>query len=239
MSSFAAPKFDELTLYDDRGGEPGDLFTLSGWATKGRAQPSPRLTGPDKSYAQSQTAAEAAKASPTTAIATSVAAGLSKAYSAFHAVSMQQIELRQAADAMSHRARLIDLDARAAYRAAERELQVGQDQISQVGLEGVQRRSAINASAAARGVDSTSGSGAEVQASQRLVEAIDVYNINLASVEASNARRSEGVAARNEALMSRVSARNARRTAKYSDPVGSLVLGLANYATAGAGAGGL
>jgi len=218
--------FSSLPYGDSNGYGEEDTFRRTGWASKG-SRPRPPLTGPDRAYAR-RMSPDGGRPSSAEAVGAMVAKDLATAYAKYHAVAMEQIEKRGAADQLVVQARMTDLDARAAFRAAEQELEAGQDQISQVGLEGAQRRSAITASAAARGVDSSSGSGAEVQASQRLVEAIDVYNISLGSIQAANAQRRQAVALRNEALMARVSARNLRRTAKYAQPEAALIIGALN-----------
>lgn len=181
---------------------------------------------------------KAASGSSASSIGALVAGQLVGAYAKFHAVQMDQIATRSQADQLGHQARMLELDYRFALREAEGALEAGQSQIAFLGLEGAQRRAAITASTAGRGVDvNAGGNAAEVQASQRLVEAIDVYNVNLASVRAANAARRQATAIANEARFARVSERNLRRTARYAMPEAQLIAGLGSLASSGSSAG--
>jgi hypothetical protein len=215
---------------DDGGGSDDfDGLRLMGWASKGSrpAAPSGGVEG---------SASTASSGPSASLIGASVAGALAGAYSNFHAVQMRQIETRQQADMMGHRARLMDLDYRDAFQQAQNELEAGQSQIAATRLVGAQRRAELEASAAARGVE-VSGSTAEAQASERLIEDINVYHINLASVQANNASRRRAVAIENEQRFARVSQRNLRRTAKYAQPEAALIGGLFSAASTGAGLG--
>lgn len=203
----------------------GDL-RLTGWASKGSRPPNPALGG-------GTGISPAADTSANWLIAAAVFGQLNSAYSNFHAVNMAQIEAKSQASAFGHRSRMLQLDRRAAERRAQDILSQGQAEAGVVGLEGAQRRAASTAGNAARGVDSSVGSAAEGQASDRLVEAIDVYNINLSSVRAANAVRAGRVAIENEALFARTSERNLRRSARVAQPEAQLIGGLGSAALTG------
>lgn len=155
---------------------------------------------------------------------------LSSAYAGFHSVQMGQIEAKSQASAQAFRGRMLAFDRRAAERQAESLLEQGQSEIANLTLAGGQRRAEIEAGNAARGIESGVGSAAEVQASERLIEQIDTYHINLASVRAANAARADAVATDNEALFARTSARNLRRSARYAHPEAALVGGIGSAA---------
>jgi hypothetical protein len=159
-------------------------------------------------------------------LAASVFSNLTEAYAGFHGARMAQEEAKSQASAYGHRARMLELDRRAAELRAESILEAGQVEAGMVSLEGEQRRAAIEASTAARGVEAGVGSAAEVQASEKLIEQIDVYNINLASVRAANAAREGAVAAGNEALFAGTSSVNLRRSARAARPEAHLFAGL-------------
>lgn len=206
---------------------------LSGWASKGA-----QGFEPQRRYSPPPPSSDASASKPSAAnIGAAVFGQLAQAYAGFHQVQMAQIETRSAADFAGHRARMLELDYRSAFRQAQNELERGQAAIGDTRLEGAQRRAALQASAAASGTD-VSGNAAEVLASDRLVEDIDVYHINLASVQSSNAARREAVAIENEQRMERVRQRNLRRTAKYAQPEAALIGGLLNAVSSGASMGG-
>lgn len=168
--------------------------------------------------------------SPSWAIAASVFGQLAGAYANFAAVRMAKLETKAQASTFGHRARMLELDRRAAARRAESLLEQGASEIANVTLEGGQRRAAIEASTAARGVEAGVGSAAEVQASEKLIQDIDVYNINLARVKAANAARAGAVAAANEGRFARASGINLRRSARAAAPESQLFAGIGNAA---------
>lgn len=192
---------------------------LSGWAMKGN----PRAFPVSASKPPAET-----PPSPAWGMAALIFGELTQAYANFNAVQMAKIETQAQASSFSHRARMLDLDRRNAEKQAQSILEQGQSEIGNVTLEGGQRRADIEATQAARGVDSSSGSAAEALASEKLVQAIDVYHINLNTVRAASAARAGAVAAGNEALFSRVSASNLRRSARVASPEAQLIAGLGN-----------
>lgn len=173
--------------------------------------------------------------SPNWAIAASVAGQLAGAYAGYTQARLATYEVRSQASAYGFRSRMLELDRRAAEIRAQSILDQGQSQAGLISLQGAQRRAAIQVSDAASGVTAGVGSAAEVQASERLMQAIDVYHVNLASVRQASAERTGGVGAANEALMARTSAMNLRRAARASAPEAHLFSGLAD-ATLSAGA---
>ena len=151
---------------------------------------------------------------------------LSQAYSQFSAARMAGFEAKSQASSFGFRARMLQLDRRNAEQRAESILEQGQAEVSDVGLAGSQRRADIEVAGAARGVTAGVGSAAEVQVSEKLLEQIDAYHINLDSVRRANAVRTGATAAGNEAIIARASAANLRRSAKASSPESYLVGGL-------------
>ena len=122
-------------------------------------------------------------------IAAVVAGQLASAYAGFTQARLAAYEARGQASAYRFRARMLEFDRRAAEIRAQSILDQGQSEASMLSLEGSQRRAAIQASDAANGVTAGVGSAAEVQASERLMQAIDVYHVNLASVRQAAAAR--------------------------------------------------
>ena len=161
------------------------------------------------------------------AIGAAVFGQLTTAYANFANVRAAQAQARSQASALSHRARMLQLDRRAAERQAMEILQQGQAEIANLTLAGGQRRAEIEASTAAAGVEAGVGSAAEVQASERLIQDVEAYHINLSSVRAASAARRGAVAIDNEARGLRTSARNLRRGARYAAPESALLSGIA------------
>lgn len=167
------------------------------------------------------------------AVGAAIFSELTQAYAAFHAARLAQGHAKAQASAMEHRSRMLQLDYRAAEERAQNILESGRADVSFLGLEAAQRRAAITASTAARGVTAGVGSAAEVQVSERLIQQIEAYNITLDSVRAANAARRQATALQNEALFARTSARNMRRMARAAAPETHLVTGVANAVLSG------
>lgn len=159
-------------------------------------------------------------------VAAAVFGQLSQAYAGFSAARLASYEAKAHASAYGYRARMLELDRRQAEIRAESILAQGQDEVGRVGLEAGQRRAAITAATAARGVEAGVGTAAEVQASERLIQQIEAYHINLGAVRAANAARAGATAIANEALLARTSAGNLRRSARAARPETALVAGL-------------
>ncbi len=203
----------------------------------------PAYTGPmarpDDSFsmrdfvANSGAGGQPAGVSPNWAIAAGVFSQLASAYAGFHQARMATFEAKSQASAFGHRAVMLQMDQRAAERRAASILEQGQSQVGAVTLEGGQRRAAIEAATAARGVEAGVGSAAEVQASEKLIQDIDVSNVTLGAVQAANAARTGAVAIENEARAARVSSRNLRRSARVAAPETHLFAGLANAGITG------
>lgn len=165
------------------------------------------------------------------AIAASVFSALTSAYANYNAVQLGKIEAKSQASAFNHRARMLELDQRAAERRAESILEAGQSEVANVTLEAGQRQAAITADTATRGVEAGVGSAAEVMASEKLVAAMDVHSITLATVREANAARAGATALKNEALFARTSGINLRRSARAAQPEAQFAAGLTNAAT--------
>ncbi len=252
MSSFGLPdrrpwaeksrpvRYDELSLgqgFDQDSGDTGsddsaDGLLLSGWASKGQRPQQREISGPSKAYADEYAAKE--DGPNYEQVTAQVASELARAYAGYHQVSMQQIAAKQAADTQGFRARMLELDYRFALRRAESMLRQRDSEIGRLSLEGSQRRAEVEASTAGRGVDG-GGSAAEVLLSDRLIEAIDVYNVNLNGVKQANAERRRALRARQEAAFARVTERNLRRTARYAMPEAALIAGLGSAGASSSG----
>lgn len=166
---------------------------------------------------------------PGFAVAASIVGGLANAYAGFSQVRLRNLELRQASSAQQHYSRMLQFDIRNAERRAIAILEQGQAEVGKITLEGGQRRAEIRARAGARGIAGASVREAEI--SDRLIQDIDAYNINLAAVREANAARAEATDGRNRALFARTSARNLRASARDENAYGALGLGLASTAT--------
>jgi len=167
------------------------------------------------------------------AVAAGIFSELAGAYANFAAVRSQQMQLRSEASAQAHHANMLAFDRRAAERRAQQILQEGQDQAAMLGLEGGQRRGALRARAAARGV--TGQSAREAELSDQLIQDLDIYHVNLAAVRAANAARREATEIDNRALFARTSAQNLRSSARAAQPEAQLIGGLSSAVTRGVG----
>lgn len=174
------------------------------------------------------------EASPGIAIGTAVFKELLGAYAGFTAVRTNRVALGMERDYQQHVATMADLDRRNAERRAQSILEQGQSEIANLTMEGGQRRGAARATTAARGIVVGTGSAEDAERSDKAIEALDVYHINLAAVREANAARAEAVGAGNRALFARTSARNMRRAAKATSPEGQLFAGLLSAGIEGA-----
>jgi hypothetical protein len=97
-------------------------------------------------------------------------------------------------------------------------------------------KGAARASMAARGIQAGVGSAADVIATTDLIKEVDVNTINARSVQAAEAQRMQKVNLENQAMMSGVSADNARMGASTISPFmstsGSLLGSASTVATA-------
>jgi hypothetical protein len=153
-------------------------------------------------------------ASPAWGAAAMVFAQLQQAYAGYNAERLQSYELESAASAYGHQQRMLRLDMRAAELQAQSLIEQAQSEVANLTLEGGQRRAAMETSMAAAGVDSSAGSAREALVSDRLIDKIDSYHINLAGVRAANAARLRAVGLQNDALAAGTSADNLRRSAR-------------------------
>lgn len=160
------------------------------------------------------------------AIAAGVFADLSSAYANFSQIRQAQTQAKAEASALSFRARMLELDRRAAEQQAQSILGQGQSQIARLSLESGQRRAEIEASTSSRGVEASGASAIEAQASERLIEAIDAYNINLDTVQQANAARRQATNIGNQARLARAGSVSLRRQARAAAPETAHVAGL-------------
>lgn len=163
----------------------------------------------------------------TWAIMAGIFADLTSAYSSYNAVRLQKVAQKAQASALDFRSRMLDMDRRAAERQAESILSQGRAEIGRVTLEGGQRRAQLEARTAASGVEASGRNAIEAQASERLMQEIDVYNINLASVQQANAARQRATDIGNQAAFNRTAAVSLRRQARAANPEAAFLGGLA------------
>jgi len=171
-----------------------------------------------------------------TAMAAQAYGQLMEGYNAYNAARTKQVQMRSEADMLEYQSSILGIMRRDAERAARDATIAGQDQIAAVTLAGRQRRGAIRAAAAGRGVAGESVREAEI--SDQLVQDMDVYQINIGAVRAANAAKAEATRFDTEALFARVGARNRRRIARAASPETYLLAGLVNAGGSAAGTAG-
>ena len=168
-------------------------------------------------------------------IATSVFAGLSQAYAAFSSDRFDRIQQRSQESALRFRATMLDFDRRAAERQAQGILEQGKAQIGALTLEGGQRRAAMRTVAAAYGIDVGRGGDKLAQLSDRLIQDVEGYHINLNAVRAAAAARRGGTAIENQQALLRTQAAALRRSYRTIYPEAQLALGSLTAAAGGLG----
>lgn len=147
---------------------------------------------------------------------------------AFYSAQSQQDQIRANASSMRSRARIADRNARQAEFEAQDIMRSAQFEKGKLQLRGRQERGRGRASTAARGGRVGSGSAAEVEASQKLVQEIDEMTIDSNAARAAAGQRIRAESLRGEALLGGVSAANLERSAGTISPglrAGTTLLG--------------
>lgn len=163
---------------------------------------------------------------PASSMGTMTAIGLSAqltgafigAIGAWASADAQKTQLKSQAMSAEFAAAMSALNARRAEQDAQELLAAGRGEIGRLTMAGGQRLASLRVSAARRGVDGSSGSAAEVQASERIVTTIDAMTIDRNTVRAANQARAQAVNAQNQSLLAGVSGSNIRSTANSIRP---------------------
>lgn len=143
---------------------------------------------------------------------------LQSAIGSYYAVQAQRYQLRSQALDLEFQGSIADINARAAEQDAQATLRAGQQQKALSTLRYGQAKAASRTRQAAAGVQAGVGSAGEVQASIEVAKELDSLTIERNAVRAAGASRTRAVNFQNQALLSRVSAANVRRTAGTLNP---------------------
>lgn len=161
-----------------------------------------------------------------------VSGAITGAIGSFYAAQSQQIALKSQASSLKFQARMADINARGAEFGAQQTLLAGERAIGSYTMRAGQQKASSQASMAARGVDVSTGSAAQVHASMDLVKQIDVININANAVRQAEAQRIQAANYRTQAVMSGVSASNLTASASTISPWAAGFTSLLGGATA-------
>lgn len=193
-------------------------------------------SGPETYGASTAKAASTADMFKTVGPILAVAGMATSAIGAYYAAKTQQYQLNSQALTMDFQKSMSELNAKNAEFTAQTILESGQRQIGAVTMRAGNVKGAARASMAARGIQAGVGSAADVIATTDLIKEVDVNTINARSVQAAEAQRMQAVNAQNQAMMSGVSAENARMGASTINPfmstTSSLLGGASSVATA-------
>lgn len=155
-----------------------------------------------------------------------IGAALNNAVSAFYAAKTQKWQLRAAAAEADFQAEQGRQAAHDAEIEAQSILKAGQEAAGRRGLEHAQETGARNASTAAAGVRTTTGSAVEAQATADYAAAADRYAITVNTTRAAGATRMRGAAYRAGADFAGVNAQTLRRSARLTSPAASVATSL-------------
>lgn len=203
----------------------GVNLPLSGWALKGNTTPSRQAATPPPRSGGNGADLQAAGA-----VAAGTGAMLS-AIGAFYTAKSQQAGLKSAALSAEFDASIASLNARGAEQDAQDILADKNREIGMLGLQYAQAKASRRASTGASGVEIGVGSAAEVQATTELAHQIDAISVDANATRAANAMRMQAVDFRNRSMLSRVSADNARRSARAIMPWVSAGISLVSSAS--------
>lgn len=157
-----------------------------------------------------------------------------QALGAYYSAKAAKSQLRSQALSLDFQAYVANQNARAAEREARDVFRAAAAETGRITLAAGQQISQEQTGQAARGIQAGVGSAAETLASSRLVLEMDKLAIRSNAVRAANAARTQGQNFRNESLLARTSARNARITAGSIKPLmvaaGSLLGGAGQVA---------
>ena len=170
--------------------------------------------------------AAAASGLSTGGLILSAAGALTSSIGAYYSVLSSRYELRSRASSFEFQAGMADLNARQAELDAAALLEAGRHQKGLVTLRYGQARGELRAQQGASGLQRGVGSSAEVAVSLEAAKEMDALTIDRNAFRAIGASRSRAVNFRNQALLSRVSAYNARQFATSMSPYLSAGLSL-------------
>lgn len=137
----------------------------------------------------------------------------SAAVGAFFSVRADQSRLKAQSLSLEHESAMSAINARAAEREAQSIIEGSQRDIAMVTMRGGAERASLRAQTGGSGALVGSGSAAEVEASMKLVQDLDVMAIRTNAARGAAAARTQGVNERNRGALASMSARNLRRTA--------------------------
>lgn len=145
-------------------------------------------------------------------------------------------QLKSQEISLKHKQFMSVLNARQAADDANNIRRAGRLEIARMTMAAGQRKSSLKTSAAARGVDGSSGSAAEILASEDIIKEIDMMTINQNTVRAAGQAMTQSTNYSNQGLMAGVSAGNLRRTSRsmneYVAGATSAVNSVGQYAVA-------
>lgn len=139
--------------------------------------------------------------------------GAAAAVGAFFSVRSEQSKLKAQSLSLEHEAAMSAINARAAEREAQSIIEGSQRDIAAVTLRGGAERASLRAQTGGSGALVGAGSAAEVEASMKLIQELDVMAIRTNAARGAAAARTQGVNERNRGALASMSARNLRRTA--------------------------
>lgn len=193
-------------------------------------------SGPETYGASTAKQASTAEMFQTVGPILAIAGMASSAIGAYYSAKTQQYQLTSQAMTMDYQKSMSELNAKNAEFTAQTILESGQRQIGGITMRAGNVKGAARASMAARGIQAGVGSAADVIATTDLMKEVDVNTINARSVQAAEAQRMQAVNLQNQAMMSGVSADNARMSASTINPLlstsGSLLGSASAVATA-------
>ena len=149
---------------------------------------------------------------------------------AYYGAKTGKEQARMQADSLRHQQNIANQNARQAEFDAQEIMRSAQVEKGKIQLQGRQDRSRTRTSTAARGGRVGTGSAAEIEVSQLLVQRMDELTIDSNAARGAADRRLRGASLRNEALLAGVSARNMDRSASSINPglqAGTTLLGSA------------
>lgn len=169
--------------------------------------------GPPSSLAPNYSGSSGSGNMSTLGMTAQIAGSVIGAVGAFYAAQSQKDQIKSQALNAEHASRMAAISARQAETDALAIMSAGRYEIARMSMAAGQRKAQTRVSAASRGVVGNVGSAAEVQASEDIVKEMDINTINRNTVRAAGQARVRGTNARNQSLLSGVSAGNLRRTA--------------------------
>jgi hypothetical protein len=164
-------------------------------------------------------------------VLSTILGGLNSAVGSYFAAQSQQYQYKSQALSLGYQADMAAINARAAEYSAESSLEAGKSQIERLTLQEGQQKASSTAAMASRGIALGQGSAAEVTASQDVVKDIDMYTISANATREAALARTQATSYRNQSLMDRTGAVNAKLSADSVSPFSAVSTSLINTAT--------